>query len=96
MEEQTLLLGILFATLLLAVFFWCLYRSERQRRKNAEKLVRGGELFQQAYGSNQKECYLYLDAADLRVRHSSENLEAMTGLTCSTLHRLHLLPAGVF
>lgn len=81
MEEQTLLLGILFATLLLAVFFLCLYRSERQRRKNAEKLVRGGELFQQAYGSNQKECYLYLDAADLRVRHSSENLEAMTGLT---------------
>ena len=81
MEEQTLLLGILFATLLLAVFFWCLYCSERRKRRKAEEQIEGEQCFYRAYAGNETECYLYLDAADLRVRYSGDNLEKMTGIT---------------
>lgn len=84
-EKEELLLTLLLAVCLLAIFLWFLYLSEKRKRKKTEELVRGERSFYDAFAGSQKECYLYLNREDLRVRYSSPNLEQMTGLAADRL-----------
>ena len=83
-EREEALLSILLAVLLLAAFFFYLYRRERKWRLRAENVVWEEMGFQECFCDTNEECFVSLQAKDLKVQYVSENFWRMLGLRDDT------------
>ena len=83
-EREEALLSILLVVLLFAAFFFYLYRRERKWRLQAENVVWEKMGFQECFCDTNEECFVSLQAKDLKVLYVSENFWRMTGISHDT------------
>lgn len=84
-DSQRGLLWILFAVLVLAVFFWNLYRRERKKILKVESSVEEEKRFYRIFAENVQNCFIYLEKDKFTVRYVSPNFEKMTGIGADEL-----------
>lgn len=84
-DSQRGLLWILFAVLVLAVFFWNLYRRERKKILKVESSVEEEKQFYRIFAENVQNCFIYLEKDKFTVRYVSPNFEKMTGIGADEL-----------
>ena len=84
-DSQRGLLWILFAVLVLAVFFWNLYRRERKKILKVESSVEEEKQFYRIFAENVQNCFIYLEKDKSTVRYVSPNFEKMTGIGADEL-----------
>ena len=83
--HNSVVLWILLAVIILAVFFWCLYRREKYRAVKAVKAIEEERRFHENFSKTQECCYLYVRQSDLKVMFASSNFGATTGLSREVL-----------
>ena len=84
-DSQRGLLWILFAVLVLAAFFWNLYRRERKKILKVESSVEEEKQFYRIFAENVQNCFIYLEKDKSTVRYVSPNFEKMTGIGADEL-----------
>ena len=84
-DSQRGLLWILFAVLVLAAFFWNLYRRERKKILKVESSVEEEKQFYRIFAENVQNCFIYLEKDKSTVRYISPNFEKMTGIGADEL-----------
>ena len=84
-DSQRGLLWILFAVLVLATFFWNLYRRERKKILKVESSVEEEKQFYRIFAENVQNCFIYLEKDKSTVRYVSPNFEKMTGIGADEL-----------
>lgn len=81
MEENAVLLLLLFVALVGVIVLWCLYQTEKKREKHAAAKTAGEEQFYRAFAENEKEAFFFVSKGKQELLYVSPNFERLTGVS---------------
>ena len=81
MEENAVLLLLLFVALVGVIVLWCLYQTEKKKEKHAEAKTAGEEQFYRAFAENEKEAFFFVSKGKQELLYVSPNFERLTGVS---------------
>ncbi len=84
-ENNIVLLAILFVALVMVCYLWCRYKKAERDKKEALVSVEKEKEFYQCLSETEESCYAYLRRKDLKILFLSANFEKMTGIDCDRI-----------
>ena len=81
MEENAVLLLLLFVALVGVIVLWCLYQTEKKKEKHAAAKTAGEEQFYRAFAENEKEAFFFVSKGKQELLYVSPNFERLTGVS---------------
>lgn len=81
MEENAVLLLLLFVALVGVIVLWCLYQTEKKKEKYTAAKTAGEEQFYRAFAENEKEAFFFVSKGMQELLYVSPNFERLTGVS---------------
>ena len=81
MEENAVLLLLLFVALVGVIVLWYLYQTEKKREKHTAAKTAGEEQFYRAFAENEKEAFFFVSKDRQELLYVSPNFERLTGVS---------------
>ena len=81
MEENAVLLLLLFVALVGVIVLWCLYQTEKKKEKHTAAKTAGEEQFYRAFAENEKEAFFFVSNGKQELLYVSPNFERLTGVS---------------
>lgn len=81
MEENAVLLLLLFVALVGVLVLWCLYLAEKKKEKHTAAKTAGEEQFYRAFAENEKEAFFFVSKDKQELLYVSPNFETLTGIS---------------